>query len=317
MRPHPPKPPVHARPDFSRVFTAPPVNRLRALVGVVAISFTPILVRLADVSPTTAAFFRTALAVPVLLGIVLLQGGAKPFPPKHPRAAWAGVFFAVDLILFHTTIRYIGAGLATVLGNTQVLFVGLGAWILHGERPSGTARALVPVVFLGLVMVSGLGRPGAYGTHPVRGVLTGVGTALAYASYLLTFRAATDGPEPSTGPLLETTLVTGISTLVFGLLVEPGFTLTPTAAQLGWLVVLALVGQVLGWILIGRALPRLPALDTSVLLLLQPLLSVVWGWLIFAEHLSVPQAIGCFLILTGMGLLHWRGTTRTDSPESA
>jgi drug/metabolite transporter (DMT)-like permease len=54
-------------------------------------------------------------------------------------------------------------------------------------------------------------------------------------------------------------------------------------------------------------LPRLPALDTSVILLVQPMLTVVWGALLFAERLSSLQWAGVVAVLTGVALVMLAG----------
>ena len=75
------------------------------------------------------------------------------------RAAWiGGVFFAADLVLWHYSIEYVGAGLATVLGNTQVVLVGLLAWLLFRERPSRNSLLAIPVAMVGIVLISGCAR---------------------------------------------------------------------------------------------------------------------------------------------------------------
>ena len=78
----------------------------------------------------------------------------------------AGIFFAIDLELYHHTIGLVGAGLATVLGNTQVVFVALLAWLLLRERlPLRTALA-IPLVLAGVTLISGVIGSGAYGAEP-------------------------------------------------------------------------------------------------------------------------------------------------------
>jgi drug/metabolite transporter (DMT)-like permease len=110
-----------------------------ALAGAVAIAFSGILFRLADVSASTGAFFRCLYALPALW--LLARFEDRRYGPRPTRARGiavvAGVFFAIDLVLWHNAIEAVGAGLATVLGNTQVLLVGLLAWALLGERPPG------------------------------------------------------------------------------------------------------------------------------------------------------------------------------------
>ena len=82
----------------------------------------------------------------------------------------------------------------------------------------------------------------------------------------------------------------------------------------GWLLAVAVGSQVTGWMLIGAALPRLPALETSVVLLLQPMLTMVWAWLLFAERLSASQGLGMALVLGGVGWLSVRGSVSQAEP---
>ena len=98
--------------------------------------------------------------------------------------AWlAGAFFAADLLLWHHSIEHVGAGLATVLGNTQVVLVGVLAWLLYRERPSLALLAAIPVAMGGIVLISGVFEEGAYGDDPLLGVLFGVLTGVAYTGY--------------------------------------------------------------------------------------------------------------------------------------
>src|SRR3954454_12839736 len=143
-----------------------------ALAGALTIAFSAILVRLAKVSPETAAFFRCAYAVPPLAALAWWERrrlGPRPVGSSR-LTALAGVLFAADLIFWHHAIGDVGAGLATVLGNLQVVVVAFVAWAVLGERPSSRVIAAVPIVLAGVVLISGVFEAGAYGTDPARGV---------------------------------------------------------------------------------------------------------------------------------------------------
>ncbi|MGA7615230.1 MAG: DMT family transporter [Thermoanaerobaculia bacterium] len=282
--------------------------RLLALVGVLGISFSAIFVRLSGTSPSTAAVYRMVYAIPPLIALW--------WPVRHRddrsrrermMGVVAGFALAVDLALWHRAILYIGAGLATVLANTQVVFVALLAWLLHRERPSGTALTMIPVVFGGVALISGLGRSGAYGSDPLLGVLFGTAAGLSYTSFLLVFRASNRRLAPAVAPLLDASIGALVGSLILAVF-DPHFTLVWSWPAHGWLIALALVAQVFGWILISSALPRLPALDTSVMLLLQPMATVIWGLLIFGESLSGWQWSGVGLVLAGVAVISLRGT---------
>ncbi len=293
------------------------MTRLFALLGILGISFSAILVKQADVSPSTAAFFRTAYAVPVLFLLWVMIRRRDPRPASlRLMAGAAGLFLALDLAVWHRSIDLIGAGLATVLANTQVVFVGLAAWAIHRERPTGLAFATIPVVFAGVVLISGLGRADAFGDDPLGGVAFGMVSGVSYAVFLLVFRASNRKLVPAAGPLLDATIGAAIGSLLSGA-ADPDFSFAITWPEHGWLLVLAMVAQVGGWLLIATALPRVPALETSVMLLLQPMATVLWGYLIFAEHLSGAQWAGVALVLGGVGALTLRGSVERPAVAPA
>lgn len=291
--------------------------RALAIFGAIVISFSAILVRLADVSPSTAAFFRPVYGLPWLLvaWLVLRRGAHRP-DHRRGRALLAGGLMGAAFTIWNYAIEAIGAGLATVLGNTQVAFVGMAAWWLYGERPSRLAFLALPVVFLGAALTSGLGGGAAYGDAPVRGVLFGLGNALTYSAFLLMFRVLGRGQRVAAGPLFDATVGAAFATFLGGILTDPGFSLVPTWPEHGWLLLLGFGPQAVGWLCIFFALPRLAALETSVILLLQPVLTVTWGWLLLAETPSAVQWTGVGLVLLAVTVLSVRGSVRKTKPPT-
>jgi drug/metabolite transporter (DMT)-like permease len=287
------------------------MTRLRALLGIVAISFSAIFVRLADVSAVTAALFRTAYALPVLLVIRAMTWDGRARRARL-MAFGAGLLLAVDLTLWHTSIHFIGAGLATVVANVQVVWVGLVGWLVYRERPTATALAVIPVVLVGIALVGGLGSAGAFGDRPLLGATIAAVAGVTYAGFLLLFRASNQALVPTAGPLLDATA----GAVLGALLIAPfdaGFSVVPSWPSHGWLVALAVVSQSFGWLLISSALPRLAALETSVMLLIQPAATIVWARIIFAERLSVAQWLGVLVVLAGVLVAGTRGAVRTPA----
>ena len=274
---------------------------LAAVLGALTIAFSAIFVRLADVSPATAAIFRCAYALPALALIARLE--ARRYGPRaagQSRLAWiAGAFFAADLVLWHHAIEEVGAGLATVLGNTQVVVVPIVAWMVLAERPGWRVAASVPIVLIGVVLISGVLGAEAYGRDPVLGVVFGLGTGVAYAGFLLVQRRANADHRRPAGPLFDATLSATAFSLLIGLPLGE-VDLVPSWPAHGWLILLALSVQVVGWLLISISLPRLPAAITSVVLTLQPIGSVLLGIWILAEAPSAFQLLGVLFILAGL-----------------
>jgi drug/metabolite transporter (DMT)-like permease len=275
--------------------------RVMAVLGAVAIAFSAILVREAGVSPSTAAVFRCAYAVPVLVVFAALEDrrfGARPVRSRW-IAAVAGVLFAIDLVCWHHAIDDVGAGLATVLGNLQVAFVPLIAWALLGERPGARVLATLPLMLSGIVLISGALESGAYGERPTQGVIFGIATGLSYGGFIVALRASGADLRRPAGPLSDATLVGAVCALAIGAAVGD-LDLVPSWPAHAWLVILALTSQVLGWLLISASLPRLPAATTALLLTVQPVGSVALGVILFSESPSALQLLGVAAILTGL-----------------
>ena len=202
-------------------------------------------------------------------------------------------------MLWHNGIEQVGAGLATVLGNTQVVMVGLLAWAILGERPQRSSLAAIPIVGVGVLLISGALEAGAYGSNPGLGVLYGVLTAMAYSGFLLALREGSRDLRRPAGPLFAATFAAAIGCAAIGAVVGD-LDLTPSWSAVGWLVLLALSSQVVGWLLISTSLPRLPAVVTSILLTFQPLCAVVFAALILDESPSMLQLAGAACILGGL-----------------
>jgi drug/metabolite transporter (DMT)-like permease len=288
---------------------------LAGALGALVIAFSAILVRLAEVSPATAAFFRCAYALPVLGLLAWIERRRYGPRPLHERAITlgTGVLFAADLVFWHYSIQAVGAGLATVLGNVQVVLVALLAWAFLGERPSNRTLAAIPVVFGGVVLISGVVGAGAYGEDPVLGVVYGVSTAVAYALFILALRHANADLRRPAGPLFDVTLVAAVCCGLAGVLIGDIDWVPDLEAQ-AWLVLLALSSQVVGWLLISVSLPRLPAVLTSILLMLQPVSTVILGALILSEEPSAVQLSGVAIVLAGVAFATLGPRARTLEP---
>nr|WP_063792016.1 DMT family transporter [Nonomuraea pusilla] len=271
---------------------------LVAIAGALVISTSGPLVRLSGVSPATSALFRCAYAVPPMLLLAWLERRRLGRPPLRALVpAWAaGVAFGLDLLFWHHAIDYVGAGLATVLGNLQVFIVAFAAWALFRERPSKPLMVATPVVFAGVLLISGAFDGAAYGADPVLGVLAGLATSVTYAAFLLLMKA---GPERPAEPLAHATVV---ATAVIAALapLSGGADLAPSWPAHGWLLLLALGPQVIGWTLITFSLPRQPAALTALLLLVQPMTTMAIAALALGERPSALQFAGCAVIVLGV-----------------
>jgi drug/metabolite transporter (DMT)-like permease len=286
--------------------TPPPV--VAAAAGAACISSSAVLMRLAATSASITALGRCAFALPVLGALALLER-RRGAPPMPSRSRWlarlAGVFLAADLILWSHAITAIGAGLGTVVTNLQVLIIALLAWLVLGERPRRSLVLASPVMLAGLALVGGLADAGgshAYGAHPSLGVVYGVGVAVLYAIYILMLRQATSAPGARAAvaaPLFEATAGATAGSVALGFALHD-FHLAHAWPAFGWLALLALTSQVVGWLLITVSMPGLAAGMIGALLLIQPAGSVALSYLILGERPSALQLLGVALVLTGV-----------------
>lgn len=275
--------------------------RLAALLGAVCIAFSGILYRWAEVSPSTGTVYRAVFGLPLLALVAWLEhrryGG---LPSRTIRLSLvAGIFFAGDLLFWHHAIEYVGAGLATVLGNLQVIVVGVVAWFAFGERPPRSVFLALPFVLVGVALISGAFGGAAYGANPTLGVVLGLCTAFCYAGYLLVIRRGGRDLRRPAGPVMIATVSTAIVAAAVGTIggdLDP----TPPLASLAWLALLGLTSQALGYLLISISLSRLPAVMTSMILLAQPVMTVGLAMVLLGEAPSSAQLAGVVLVIGGI-----------------
>jgi drug/metabolite transporter (DMT)-like permease len=277
--------------------------RLAALIGALAISFSGIFYRFADVTPATVTVFRCLYGLPILVGVAYLEHRRYGPLPRHVvrLAIIAGVFFAADLLSWHHAVDAVGAGLATVLGNMQVLVVGLVAWLVFRERPPRAALIALPIVLAGAVLISGVIGSGAYGANPPLGVGLGTITAFAYAGYLLVIRSGGRDLRRPAGPVAISTASTMVVAAIVGSLLGE-LDLVPRWPSHFWLILVGITSQSIGYLIISISLPRLPATVVSIILLAQPVATVLLARLLLDEQPSLEQLLGVLLILAGIGV---------------
>lgn len=280
---------------------------LLAVAGAGCIAGSASLVRFSGAEPATVAVFRCAYALP-LLALIASRERIRSSPRDIGLGVTGGVFFSADLVLWHHSIADVGGALATVLGNLQVIIVAVAAWLIFHERPSRRLLAALPAAFCGVVLISGVGSSHSYGADPARGVAFGAATSIAYAGYLLLLREAAR-PGHLARPLLIATASSIPVSAGLGALTG-GISLVPRWPSHGWLALLACTSQVLGWLLISRSLPQLPAATTALLLLVQPAGALFLGYALFGETPVPLQLTGVLVVLAAVT---WGSTGRTST----
>jgi drug/metabolite transporter (DMT)-like permease len=248
----------------------------------------------------------------LMLGLLvrLRREPLRTDPVSMGFAALAGLCFAADLFCWHRAILLVGAGIATVLANTQVIWVALAGVLFLGERPGWRLWAAVPLAVLGISALSGALSGRDLSAADSRGLLLGLLTGLCYAGFVLSLRRVGQAPRPLS-PLAGMCIVSLVSAVALGATAGAGGEVLaiPGPQALGLLLGLAFVGQCLGWVLISSSLPKVPASRAGLLLLLQPTLAMVWGSFLVPvpERLDALQMAGAALTL---GAVYLGGVSR-------
>lgn len=280
--------------------TAPRMTGALLLVGGAGcLSLTAVFIRLADVGAGTAAFLRCALALVVLLPMALLERRRHQAFPRQLRgyALLAGVFLGIDYVMWTVSILDVGAAVATVLLNIQVIAFPLLARIFGGQRIPRRFLYASPLMLVGLALAAGLLDHQQEGENPVRGAVLALGAGVAYAAYLYLIRLCGLGaPGHSVTPVLLSTFAAAVTSGGLALLTT-GLTLAIPAASWGWLVALALLGQVAAWILVGRGTARVTPNIAAALLLLQPVMAVAFAMVLLGESPTPLQLTGCAVVV--------------------
>ena len=276
------------------------------------ISFSPVLVRLVTVSPTTSGFYRLILGG-IALGLYLLLTGRKL---SFSKTAWialigSAIFFALDLWFWHRSIMFVGPGLATLLANFQVFFMTAAGVLLLRQRPGGIQLVAIPLAMVGLAMIVGLDWQGLQHDYRI-GVIFGLLTAVCYAGYLLTMRQArTDSPHAV--PSREIAVLSLIAASILGVVaIAEGESLAiPSLNDAIWLACYGILIHAVGLMFIASSLAKVTTTEVGLALLLQPSLSFTWDILFFDRPLTMMEGAGAAVALTAIYLGSRQGSHQT------
>jgi drug/metabolite transporter (DMT)-like permease len=273
------------------------------IAGAAMIGFSGVWVKLAHVTPAVAGFYRAFFGAVFLSVATAWMREFKWIGWKPIMLAFAcGFFFALDLFFWHTAIHLIGPGLATLLGNLEVFFLAVIGIVFMGEKLRVRFLAAVIMAVMGLILIVGL-QWDQLGPSYKTGIFLGLVTAVVYTGFLLTLRKLQS--EQSGVSVFYVLMLVSWSTAVYlGLKVYLGgdsFRI-PDGQSWAALLALGLLSQVVGWILITNALPRVRASLIGLILLLQPSLSFVWDVVFFQRETSLVNWLGVFMVLAAIYL---------------
>jgi drug/metabolite transporter (DMT)-like permease len=276
------------------------------ILGAIGISFSPVIVKLVGhnaVGSTAIGFWRTFIG-----GIVLLLiASVRKYPLRMTKVpllwcVFTGFCFALDLSVWHRSIMYIGAGMATVIGNTQVFATSLISHFVFKERLTRRFLIAAPAAVFGLALLVGVfSETVVFTSRYITGVTFGLCTAALYSLYMVGIKKATDHKSnPSPVAIMTWICFTAAIFLAIGSFFEEMPFIPQGFRVISLLLVLGIVGQALAWWGIASAIKHIAIHHAALILVMQPVLAMIWEYLLFGELLGIEQIAGAVITVSAI-----------------
>ncbi len=271
---------------------------LALVVGALAMGVSPILVRLADVGPFASAFWRVALALPVLYAWMRLseRGVTRPGRRYSRATISAGLAFTGDLFFWHLSIVNTTVANATFFATTAPIWVVLFGWLIFRARASSGVLIGLALCIAGgaALLTQSLNLATGRATGDLYGLLTGV----FFGLYFLAVQAAREDASAAR-VTFEASTITAALLFVVALVLERR--MSPNSAQgVAVLIALAWISHAGGQGLLAVALGRLPAAFSSLVIFLEAIAASCFAWIILGEPVTLVQGAGGLAILAGI-----------------
>lgn len=277
-------------------------GRTRAIIavagGAAILGLAPVGLRLSELGPQATAFWRFVFALPTLALVASFLRPAAPGRRDVGLMLLAGVFFALDIALWHAALGLTTVANATLFSNMTPVIAAAAGWLLFKEKLGPTWFAGAALAVIGAAAMSFDRAQTQQGV--LAGDLLGLASMVWYAGYLLVMRGVRDRVSAVVA-MLVTTLAALIAALVASRVM--GEALLPTSGHWTAWAVLVMLGVVVhsgGQGFIAYGLGKLPIALSTILLFVQPVSAALFGWLLFHEPLGAPGLAGAALILAGV-----------------
>ncbi len=290
-------------------------------LGSFCISFAAFFVKGASVDTSIIAFYRLLFGAAALFLFGLIQG-VKLVPPRSclKLIVPAGFFFTCDILIWHKSILHVGPGIATIVGNFEVIMLALYGVLFLGEVLSWTQKLSIPLALLGLTLLLGL-YTGEVGKEVLKGTGLAMTSAFFYAFYVVTLRR-TQLVKEKMAPVANMAWVSISSAMfIFVFCLGDGLSFRIPDVRTG--VILAVLGifcQSMGWLLLSLGLPHLSPFRAGMVMLTQPAFSYLWDCLVYGTAVQPLNILGAIIAIAaiGMGIYNPspRGKKRRPPPET-
>jgi len=275
---------------------------LSVFLGAILISFSPVFVGLATLEPSVSGFYRVFFGSIVLIFILVFKRKIRINLKKVSKfLLLAGVFFALDLWLWHRSVIFIGPGLSTLLANLQVLIVPFIAYFIFNDLPKKGQIFSLILGLWGLFLCLDNNLQILRSDYQI-GILLGILTAFSYSCYLISLKKANFNKNEQTDPFYNLMIVSLIASfLLFIVVFIEGSSFAFGSSKNFWLmVVYGAVSHVLGWYFIISGIQKISTVSVGIILISQPVFSFLWDVLLFNRIIAQMEIFGILIVLLAM-----------------
>ena len=273
---------------------------LTLILGASCLGVSPIFVRLSEVGPISTAFWRSAIAVPLILVLInRLKFGSifLSFDKKYFLLVMPGIFLGIDHAAWHHGIMLTSVANATLFASMAPVFVVIYGWVLFSWIVS--KRFIISLVSVLTGSVCLLFNSLEISFNNFYGDLLSLFAGACYAVFLLITGLMRESKLSPYVILLYGTFYSALTLFIIFLFSSE--TLFPSSIK-GWgiLISLSVISQIFGIGLITWALGKVKTGLASLTLMSEPLSATLLAWIILGEYIGMMQFVGAFIILMGI-----------------
>jgi len=270
-------------------------------MGAACVSLSPILTKLTEVPGLTSSFYRVSIAFFIFLPYVLFTRQQKIPVILALKAMFCGVFFSLDLSCWNQALMITDTSLATVIGNMAPVWTGLLLWAFAKDLPKIWYWLGVVLGLIGLVIM--IGWDNVSHLRFSWGSILSLMASIFYAIYMVV-TGFVRGKIPTMSFMFYSMLGYMLTSLLISMVTN-----TPLVgfSERSWLflISLAIIPQLAGWLFVNHALGSLKSTEVSLTMLVQVPIACYLGAVIFKEHIGAKEIIGGSLVMMGIVMTYY------------
>jgi len=268
------------------------------ILGIICISFSPILVKLADVSPIVSAFYRMTFAWIVLAPYVLFKGELSIARKDLLLALLGGVIFAADIAVWNMSLVLISATISTLVANLAPVWVGLLSYVFFRKKSGPLFWAGTFIAIAGMVIL--VGASNLLHLQINLGLLLALAASFLYALYILLTKGILR--RINTITFMSYSMMASVLFLLVICILQGDNLLHYQPITWFYFAAMGILCQLVGWITINYAIMKLEATKVAVALLTQTVIAGILAAFLLHEKLGVKEIIGSIIVLGGIAV---------------